>query len=206
LALKRARLFRANYAPTLASFLDDPDAGNTFAQQLEEVLRHRLATEPTPLNPRVQTMVLAKSGRDSSDLQWTSRKVSVGVAGYKAIPSPVDRLDVLGRLPILAERLAERSDVNPQRALLDASERPNLVHELCFAHDLPGPADERVEYLAGTAAQPYPLGAAKEQTPMRDEAKTPKDDVGSGRNGCAQHGLISGSTSLPGKPGRAKPG
>lgn len=65
LAIKRALFFRSVFVPSLASVLNSGRAGNseglaTFANQFEQRLKRRMASQSTPLNSLVQTMLIAK--------------------------------------------------------------------------------------------------------------------------------------------------
>jgi hypothetical protein len=62
-AIKLAAFFRATFLPSLSAALtraDDPEACRAFADRFEAGLRQRLLHEPTPTNPRVDTVVVAK--------------------------------------------------------------------------------------------------------------------------------------------------
>jgi len=63
LAARRAGLFRATFAPTLASALDrqQPEARQAFAGALEALMRQRLMDLRVPFTQYVATLVLAKS-------------------------------------------------------------------------------------------------------------------------------------------------
>jgi SAM dependent carboxyl methyltransferase len=60
LATKRARLFRAIFAPSLSCALGDAVTSHRFAERLEDGLKQRLLNQRTPVHTFVQTMVLAK--------------------------------------------------------------------------------------------------------------------------------------------------
>jgi SAM dependent carboxyl methyltransferase len=62
LAAKRARLFRSNFAPSLASALKHAGNGasHAFADRLEKGLERRLLNHAAPARPLVQTMVVVK--------------------------------------------------------------------------------------------------------------------------------------------------
>jgi long-chain acyl-CoA synthetase len=60
LASRRAKLFRATFAPSLACGLSNPAASDAFAENLEKGLARRLTNKSVPINAFVQVMVLAK--------------------------------------------------------------------------------------------------------------------------------------------------
>jgi hypothetical protein len=63
LAIKHAAFFRATFLPSLAAALtrgEDPETRRTFGDRLERGLRQRLVREPTQINSRVDTVVIAK--------------------------------------------------------------------------------------------------------------------------------------------------
>jgi hypothetical protein len=65
LATKRALFFRSIFVPSLACALDSRRVGNgealaTFGDEFERRLKRRLASESTPLNSFVQTLLVAK--------------------------------------------------------------------------------------------------------------------------------------------------
>ncbi len=60
MAAKRAKIFRATFAPSLACGLSNPDASAAFADHLENALRRRLTNTLVPFNNLVHTMVLTK--------------------------------------------------------------------------------------------------------------------------------------------------
>jgi hypothetical protein len=64
LASKHAAFFRATFSPSLVAALarsDDAEACRIFADRLDRGLRQRLLREPTPTNPRVDTIVICKT-------------------------------------------------------------------------------------------------------------------------------------------------
>jgi hypothetical protein len=69
LVTKRALFFRSIFGPSLASALarvraGDADAQSAFGDQLEQRLKHRLASQPASTHSFVQTMVLTKTERN----------------------------------------------------------------------------------------------------------------------------------------------
>jgi long-chain acyl-CoA synthetase len=60
MATKRAKIFRATFAPSLACGLSNPARSGAFADQLEKALKRRLLDKVVPFNQVVHTMVLAK--------------------------------------------------------------------------------------------------------------------------------------------------
>jgi long-chain acyl-CoA synthetase len=65
MATKRAKIFRATFAPSLACGLSNPVRSGTFADHLESALRRRLMGKVVPFNQVVHTMVLAKRDGNS---------------------------------------------------------------------------------------------------------------------------------------------
>jgi hypothetical protein len=66
LATRRALFFRSIFVPSLACALspqrsENGDARDGFADQVEQRLKRHLASRPTEMRTRVQTMLLAKS-------------------------------------------------------------------------------------------------------------------------------------------------
>jgi long-chain acyl-CoA synthetase len=69
MASKRARIFRATFAPSLACGLIDPDGSSKFAAHLENALARRLMSKLVPFNNLVQMMVLAKQNGKSDTIR-----------------------------------------------------------------------------------------------------------------------------------------
>jgi hypothetical protein len=68
LATAQTLLFRATFMPSLAAALTpsrSAEERRAFRDQLEDGLKRRLASQPAPLDQRVQTIVLAKQLRTS---------------------------------------------------------------------------------------------------------------------------------------------
>ena len=59
---RHAAFFRAVFVPSLASAVSDFGRRNTFADSLEQKLKHHLSERLTPFHSFVQVMVLAKQG------------------------------------------------------------------------------------------------------------------------------------------------
>jgi long-chain acyl-CoA synthetase len=69
MAIKRAKIFRATFAPSLACGLSDPTASGRFADLLEKALIERLTNKSVPFDTFVQTMVLAKRDGKLDDIE-----------------------------------------------------------------------------------------------------------------------------------------
>jgi len=69
IAAKRAKIFRATFAPSLACGLTDPAASGAFADHLENALKRRLTNKLVPLKTLLQVMVLAKQNSKADRVQ-----------------------------------------------------------------------------------------------------------------------------------------
>jgi len=75
LAARQAQFFRSAFLPTLACALrraDEAEACAVFGDRLEERLRQRIASQPSPLDSFVQTIVLEKE----STANWKTSETS----------------------------------------------------------------------------------------------------------------------------------
>src|SRR5205814_7307369 len=80
----------------------------------------------------------------------------------KAITVSGDILDIAKAVTVLPEYLAQRGDMNPQRAFLDNSLRPDAPDQLILADDRAGTLHQANEDLARTAAQSHRSIAAQQ--------------------------------------------
>jgi long-chain acyl-CoA synthetase len=118
LATKRARLFRATFAPSLASALTAAGngAGRAFADRLEKGLQRRLANHQAPAHTFVQTMVLSKQEYASAMIP---QRAAASGTGHKHAAGIT-----------LGELLHSRSLQNPNATALFCNDRKMNYGEL----------------------------------------------------------------------------
>jgi long-chain acyl-CoA synthetase len=116
LAVGRAKLFRATFAPSLACGLSDPATSGAFAEHLEKALARRLMDKLIPCDHFVQVMVLTKQERKVE----TSRPQTA----TRATAKKTETVDTLGAL------LHARAQENPDATALFCSDRKMSYREL----------------------------------------------------------------------------
>jgi long-chain acyl-CoA synthetase len=116
LALRRAKIFRATFAPSLACGLDNPAVSGAFADHLEKALVRRLMGKLVAFDNFVQVMVLAKQeGRAETCRPRTVAKLS---------RQNKQTMDTLGAL------LQLRAQENPEATALLCGDRKTSYREL----------------------------------------------------------------------------
>jgi long-chain acyl-CoA synthetase len=116
MASKRAKVFRATFAPSLACGLADPAASGAFADRLENVLKGRLTNKLVPLKTFLQIMVLAKQNGKPDTIR---QRVAVN--------ETADKNESAGTLGGL---LHSRALPNPNATALLCGDRKMSYHEL----------------------------------------------------------------------------
>jgi long-chain acyl-CoA synthetase len=116
MAAKRAKIFRATFAPSLACGLTDPAVRGAFADHLENALKRRLTNTIIPLKAFLQIMALAKQSRN---LDRNRKRTAVNEAREKTESSKT-----LGGL------LHARARENPHAPALFCGDRKMSYHAL----------------------------------------------------------------------------
>jgi hypothetical protein len=86
-------------------------------------------------------------GLESSDCLLTSILADYLNRLIKEISRPGDSHDVARGSRIIAESAAKKEDVLGEIGLFDLLARPDTLHDLFFANDLPRPLDQKKQYL-----------------------------------------------------------
>jgi len=102
MAARRASIFRATFAPSLACGLTDPAASSAFADHLENALKQRLTNNLIPFKTLLQMVVIAKQSGKSDRIR---QRTAANETGEKSAPP---RATALGGL--LHSRALENPD------------------------------------------------------------------------------------------------
>ena len=119
LAMRRAKIFRATFVPSLACGLGNPAASAAFAEHLEKALVQRLMNKLVPFDNFVQVMALAKQERKPETSRARIAANVTGITGQKT-----ETAETLGAL------LRSRAQENPDATALFCGDRKMSYREL----------------------------------------------------------------------------
>ena len=96
------------------------------------------------------------------------RPVHLPDRSHEAIAAAHDIDDVAGARLAVAQRLAQRRDMDPKIGVVDHDARPHAIQQLLLGHRLAGPLQQRQQKIHRAAAEAALLVALEQKAALRE--------------------------------------